>query len=176
MCGRSAVLLVWTCPHREETTIATTMSDLFRAHWGAVLGYLTRRTGDRLLAEELAQETFTRATAAFLGWRGGSALAWLFAIARNVAVDHHRRGRPLVALEESLLEPHASPETTVEVRDLLRRLAPTTRRLLELVYVDGFTHAEVAAMTGRSPGAVRTAVWRARDALRALAEEDDRDR
>lgn len=151
------------------------MTDLFRAHWGAVLGYLLRRTGDRTLAEELAQETFVRATSAFLGWRGGSPLAWLFAIARNVLADHHRRGRPLVALEESLLPPEASPETAVEVRDLLSHLPAASRRLLELTYRDGFTHAEIAAMTGQSAGAVRTAVWRAREALRALVAKETTD-
>ncbi|MBB5868254.1 RNA polymerase sigma-70 factor (ECF subfamily) [Allocatelliglobosispora scoriae] len=151
------------------------MTDLFRAHWSAVFGYVLRRTGDRVLAEELAQETFARATASFLGWRGGSPLAWLFAIARNVVTDHHRRGRPMVELEESLLPPDAFPDVEVETRDLLSRLPEQSRRLLELVYLDGFTHAEVAAMTGRSPAAVRTAVWRARDTLRALALEEKND-
>lgn len=149
------------------------MTELFRAHWGTVLGYLTRRTGNRVLAEELAQETFVRATSAFLGWRGGSALAWLLAIARNVLVDHHRRGRPMLPLDESLLATEGTGKDAVEVRDLLSRLPATSRRLLELVYLDGFTHAEVAAMTGRSPAAIRTAVWRARDALRALALADN---
>jgi RNA polymerase sigma-70 factor (ECF subfamily) len=148
------------------------MTDLFRAHWGAVFGYLLRRTADRALAEELAQETFVRATSAFLGWRGESPLAWLLSIARNTLMDHYRRGRPVVALEESLLAPEAFPDDEVEVRDLLSRLPPQSRRLLELVYLDGFSHAEVAAMTGQSPGAVRTAVWRARDALRALTKEE----
>ncbi|GAA2354330.1 RNA polymerase sigma factor [Catellatospora methionotrophica] len=147
------------------------MADLFRAHWGAVYGYVSRRTGDRALAEELSQETFARAAAAFLGWRGESTLPWLLAIARNVVVDHHRRGRPLVAIEESLLPPIEFPDTAIEVRDLLRRLPETGRRLLELVYLDGFSHAEVAAMTGQSPAAVRTAVWRARDTLRELARQ-----
>jgi RNA polymerase sigma-70 factor (ECF subfamily) len=160
---------------RRWFPIATTMTDLFRTHWPAVFGYLYRRTGDPALAEELAQETFTRATAAFLGWRGGSPLAWLFAIARNVTVDHHRRGRHLVPLEESLLAPQAFPDTAVEARDLLSRLPEPARRLLELVYLDGFTHAEVAEMTGRSPAAVRTAVWRARDALRAIAPPERAD-
>jgi len=151
------------------------MTDLFRTHWPAVYGYLYRRTGDRSLAEELAQETFTRATAAFLGWRGGSPLAWLYAIARNVTIDHHRRGRRLVPLEESLLPAQAFPETTVEVRDLLGRLPQPERRLLELVYLDGFTHAEVAEMTGRTPAAIRTAVWRARDTLRAAISQEPSD-
>jgi RNA polymerase sigma-70 factor (ECF subfamily) len=155
-----------------ELTIAT-MTELFRAHWHTVLGYLARRTGDRALAEELAQETFTRATAAFLGWRGGSPLAWLLAIARNVLIDHHRRGRRLVPLEESLLPSQAFPDTSVEVRDLLSRLPPNSRRLLELVYLDGFSQVEIAAMTNKTPIAVRTAVWRAREALRALAAEEE---
>jgi RNA polymerase sigma factor (sigma-70 family) len=148
------------------------MTELFRANWGPVFGYLVRHTGDPGLAEELAQETFTRATAAFLGWRGGPPLAWLLAIARNVLVDHHRRGRRLVPLQEQLLEPDAFPDAAIEVRDLLARLPVASRRLLELVYLDGFTHAEIAAMTGRTPAAVPTAVWHARDALRALTTQE----
>jgi RNA polymerase sigma-70 factor (ECF subfamily) len=148
------------------------MTELFRAHWHTVVGYLARRTGDRVLAEELAQETFTRATAAFLGWRGGSPAAWLLAIARNVLTDHHRRGRRLVPLEESLLPSQAFPDAGIEARDLLSRLPQSSRRLLELFYLDGFSHAEIAAMTGRTPAAIRTALYRARDALRALATEE----
>jgi DNA-directed RNA polymerase specialized sigma24 family protein len=152
--------------------MASTMTELFRAHWSTVLGYLARRTGDRVLAEELAQETFTRATAAFLGWRGGPPAAWLLAIARNVLIDHHRRGRRLVPLEDSFVPAQGFPDTGVEVRDLLSRLPPNSRRLLELVYLDGFTQAEVAVMINKSPVAVRTAVWRAREALRILATEE----
>ena len=151
------------------------MTDLFRAHWGAVFGYLLRRTGDRALAEDPAQETFARATAAFLGWRGGSPLAWLFAVARSVVADHHRRGRPLVPLDDSLLAPAAFPDMEIEVRDLLSRLPAASRTLLELAYLDGFTHAEIAAMTGQSAAAVRTAVWRARETLRTLATKEKTD-
>jgi RNA polymerase sigma factor (sigma-70 family) len=156
--------------HPAREPAITTMTELFRAHWSTVLGYLLRRTGDRHLAEELAQETFVRATSAFLGWRGGPAAGWLLAIARNVLVDHHRRGRRLAPLEESLLPSQSFPDTDVEIRDLLSRLPPNTRRLLTLAYLDGFTHAEIGVITGQSPAAVRSAVWRARDAARALAK------
>ena len=104
------------------------MTELFRAHWPTVFGYLCRRTGDPVLAEELAQETFVKATAAFLGWRGGPAAAWLLAIARNVLTDHHRRGRKIVPLEEALLPAQAFPDAGVEVRapigDALERGRP----------------------------------------------------
>ncbi|MEV8505850.1 sigma-70 family RNA polymerase sigma factor [Actinoplanes sp. NPDC051475] len=155
--------------------MASTMTQLFRTYWPTVVGYLTRRTGDRSLAEELAQETFARATAAFLGWQGGSPVGWLLAIARNVLTDHYRKTRRLVPIEDSLLPAEEFQDAGVEVRDLLSRLPPNSRRLLELVYLDGFSQAEVAAMTGRSPVAVRTAVYRARESLRALLVSEERD-
>lgn len=90
------------------------MTDLFREHWSVVYGYLYRRTGDRALAEDLAQETFAKATAAFLGWRGGPPAAWLLAIARNTLTDHHRRGRPLLPLplQDELLPGQTFPTSS----------------------------------------------------------------
>ena len=143
------------------------MEELFRAHWRLVVGYLARRTGSTTLAEELAQETFYRATRAFLGWRGGSPAAWLLAIARNVLIDHTRRRRlDLVPLTDNLLEhPDSHDLPSEEIGAVLASLPARQRRLLELVYVDGYTHAEVGAMVGTSPGAIKTAVWRARQAF-----------
>ena len=144
------------------------MEDLFRAHWPLVFGYLARRTGSGDLAEELAQETFFRATRAFLGWRGGSSAAWLLAIARNVLIDEGRRGQRLVPLPETLSAPETATETTLTVSEALSSLPDEQRRLLVLVYVDGYTHAEIAAITRSTPGAVKTAAWRARQAFREV--------
>jgi RNA polymerase sigma factor (sigma-70 family) len=123
------------------------------------------------VAEELAQETFYRATRAFLGWRGGSPVAWLLSIARHVLIDDVRRGRRLVPLPESLVDPSALPGEHLPVEDALARLTEPQRRLLELVYLDGYTLAETAALTGTTEGAVKTALWRARAAFRRVYEE-----
>jgi DNA-directed RNA polymerase specialized sigma24 family protein len=149
------------------------LEDLFRAHWSLVNGYLARRTGDAVLAEELAQETFYRATRAFLGWRGGSAVAWLLAIARHVLIDEVRRGRRLVPLPDSLVA-GVEPGGGEGVTRMLASLPKTQRQLLELIYVYGYSHAEAAAILGTSEGAVKTAVWRARSAFRRayLAEHE----
>lgn len=53
----------------------------------------------------------------------------------------------------------------VAVRDALARLPERQRRLLALVYLDGFSLAETAAMTGQSVSAIKTALWRARAAF-----------
>ncbi|MEU6785439.1 sigma factor [Nonomuraea angiospora] len=46
---------------------------MYREHWPLVCGFLLRRTRDPHLAEDLAQETFIKATRALLGWRGENA-------------------------------------------------------------------------------------------------------
>jgi RNA polymerase sigma-70 factor (ECF subfamily) len=152
--------------------MAPELEDLFRAHWPLVFGYLRRRTGDPSAAEELAQETFYRATRAFLGWRGGSPVAWLLSIARHVLVDEVRRGRRLAPLPETLVDPTAPPDEQVAVADALNRLPEPQRRLLALVYVDGYSLAEVAALNGTTEGAAKTALWRARAAFRRVYGED----
>ncbi|MER6943317.1 RNA polymerase sigma factor [Nonomuraea sp. NPDC000554] len=142
------------------------IEELYREHWPLVCGFLLRRTRDPHLAEDLAQETFVKATRALLGWRGENPAAWLLAIARNVLVDHVRRRR----LELALPDPDelGVPPLHVEalaVRDALDRLPEQHRRLLTLVYFDGFSLVEVAAMTGRKHATIKTAVWRARAAF-----------
>jgi RNA polymerase sigma-70 factor (ECF subfamily) len=111
-----------------------------------------------------------------LGWRGGNPASWLFAIARNLLIDEARRGR-VAALAETadLVDVENAAIARTEIEETLLQLPESQRRLIRLVYIDGFTHGEVAAMTGSSAGAVKTAIWRARDAFKAawLEATDD---
>ncbi|WP_342774854.1 RNA polymerase sigma factor [Nonomuraea longispora] len=138
------------------------IEELYREHWPLVCGFLLRSH----LAEDLAQETFVKATRALLGWRGENPAAWLLAIARNVLVDHIRRRRIEVALPDpGELGVPALHVVSLDVRDTLDRLPERHRRLLTLVYLEGFSLVEVAAMTGRNHASIKTAVWRARNAF-----------
>ncbi|WP_084259230.1 RNA polymerase sigma factor [Microtetraspora malaysiensis] len=142
------------------------IEQFYREHWPLVCGYLMRQTRDPHLAEDLAQETFVKATRAMLGWRGNSPAAWLLAIARNVLLDHVRRSR--ISLPLPSPDALGVPELTsdaIAVRDVLDRMPERQRQLLTLVYFDGFSLAEVAAMTGRSVSSIKTALWRARAAF-----------
>ncbi|HEU4354796.1 MAG TPA: RNA polymerase sigma factor [Actinomycetota bacterium] len=149
------------------------MEELFRAHYPLVFTYLLRRTHDRALSEDLAQETFLRATRAFLGWRGGRPQAWLLTIAANALIDHARKRRLTLPLLEELV-PSVQPEGSTfprEIIDILVDLPQPQGRLLALAYGYGFTHAEIAEMLGTSTGAVKTALWRARESFRTAYEE-----
>jgi RNA polymerase sigma-70 factor (ECF subfamily) len=139
---------------------------------------------DRAAAEEVTQTVFLRALAALPARRDESAFRpWLFAIAHNAIVDARRAKRPLVSLDATreLADPAASPEEAAlaaaerrEISALLARLPAEERSVVEL-RLAGLRDKEIAAVVGRSPGAVRTAQYRAVRRLRVLLAEQQRE-
>jgi RNA polymerase sigma-70 factor (ECF subfamily) len=66
--------------------------ELVRRHRTPVYSFLLRLTGDRGRAEDLSQETFLRVVRAAGDWQPKATFrTWLFAVARNQAVDEARR-------------------------------------------------------------------------------------
>jgi RNA polymerase sigma-70 factor, ECF subfamily len=169
--------------HRECGTAASrapaeTVEQLFRACEGRLGRFLAQMVGNRTLAEDLLQDSFYEA------FRCRDQLgeienpeAWLFGIARNRALATLRRRRRLRgALERLVQRPEPSERDDLELlalRDLLdRTLDPEDRILLILRHLHGFDATELAAMTGRTPEAVRQRLARARTRLvRAAGRE-----
>ncbi|MFQ5521813.1 MAG: RNA polymerase sigma factor [Candidatus Methylomirabilia bacterium] len=152
---------------------------LYDRHHRAVFHFFLRFLGDRHTAEDLLQETFLRMFAHRGEYRARAAFkAWLFTIARNLALDHLRRQRGSPAREgvlETVVDPKPSPLEHAEVRELDERLQalvlilPTTEReVLLLSRFAGLSHEEVAEVTGASLGAVRVALHRALRRIREL--------
>jgi RNA polymerase sigma-70 factor (ECF subfamily) len=151
---------------------------LFRAHAAELGRYLVAMVRDRSLAEDLLQDTFHDAL------RGRDRLdgvdnerAWLYGIARHRALRALRRGRrlqrALVRLAGSREAAQERDEALVALLDLLEReLSPELRALVLLRHVHGFQAAELAAMTGLSPAAVRQRLARGRARLVAAASTE----
>lgn len=96
---------------------------------------------------------------------------WLSAIARYKAVDLLRRGksRRTRVLDEERDEAPAravDPDATLDLERLLATLPVRARRAVELVKVQGFTHAEVATQMGVGESALKVMVHRALKRLR----------
>lgn len=65
---------------------------LYQNHFPAIYRYLWARVGDRTTAEDLASEVFLAAIRSIERYRSERPfLAWLFGIARNIALDHAHR-------------------------------------------------------------------------------------
>ena len=145
---------------------------LFRDYHESLVRMLTRRTGDRGRAEELAQETFARAVAA----PPTNPRPWLFAVALNLLREEGRnaatRERRLVLVkDEDHVAAYEQPdeafereETRLRVRAALAQLSERDRDVL-LLQAEGFDYDEIAQATGLSRGAIGTTLARARKRL-----------
>jgi RNA polymerase sigma-70 factor (ECF subfamily) len=148
-----------------------------------LIGYCLLRTGDRALAEDLAQESLA---ALVRHWRRrgppDSPAAFVFAIARRRTFRALLRRRLFLPLDV-LRDGHAgagNPETELleraersRVARAMSRLAPKDREVLLLCTVGELTLQEAAAMLGISLSAAKMRALRARGRLRDALEKDD---
>lgn len=155
---------------------------LYGRYRSVVFSFLARLAGDARAGEDLLQETFLRVYRFRVRYRGsGQFRAWLFTIARNVALEHlRRRGGAWEDSSEAIEDAVASQRTEhrAEAGELLARLEraldalPSAQREIVLLSrVAGMDAPDIAAVVGSSPGAVRVALHRAlRRLSRAIAE------
>jgi RNA polymerase sigma-70 factor (ECF subfamily) len=143
---------------------------LFVTYQHPLLNYLYRLVGDSARAEELCQETFTRAYRARRSLEQvQNARAWLYRIATNAARDHLRRRRLLAWLplfdEDPALsveDPEADASENQAVRSALLKLGPDLRVPLVLYTCQELSTQEIAAILGVSRDAIKQRLVRAR--------------
>jgi RNA polymerase sigma-70 factor (ECF subfamily) len=150
-----------------------TIEAFYRDHAQDVLAYLVWLGRDPQRAEDLMQDTFVRATRALGGYRGGSPRSWLFAIARSTYLDDVRRRRtlPTVEIEEGRLDPDVTEIDAV--RSVLATLSEAQRSALLLRDLIGLPYEEVAETLGKTVGATKVLIHRARAGFRARYEESE---
>src|SRR6266508_4813322 len=126
-----------------EIAVIPPFERFYAEHRDEVFGLLVRRLG-RQRAEDAFQETFLRALRAYPALRNGDYLrAWVLTIARNVAVDTHRRDRPPVELEEPVELPRRP--AYAEVAHITDGLPPTERAAVVLRYAYDLPYPAIAA-------------------------------
>jgi len=163
--------------HAETLPIETFMdSDAFAAFYGRsarpLWAYLARVSSDPALADDLMQESFVRflcASRAELSLAEGEVAArrYLFRIATNLLRDHWRR--PVSASIEDLPEEvfaaadrSALADSQAIVGRALAQMKPRERQLLWLAHAEGYSHREIAQITGLGGASIRLLLFRAR--------------
>ena len=150
-----------------ETVVRAYANDVFR--------YLYWLSRDRNVAEDLSQETFARAWAAWEDQRDEKALkAWLFTIARNEHARLYERKRldvdPEAELDEIVSRTATDPALGLDVRRAFALLPEGYREPLLLQVLGGFSSAEIAASMGSTEEAINMRLSRARRSLREMLE------
>jgi RNA polymerase sigma-70 factor, ECF subfamily len=155
----------------KSTVRGGTVDDVFAALGPAVHGYL--RAGGAEDSEDVLSEVFVRVARGLGRFRGGDddLRRWVFTIAHNCLMDEHRRR----SRQRLFVREHADREPTTPapnepfdatLHDALLQLTPDQREVVTLRFVADLAIEEVARMTGRPTGAVKSLQHRA---LRVLA-------
>ena len=163
-----------------ERLDAAAFGILYQTHRLAVFRYLRARTQTEDEALDLAAVTFERAFASLHRFRrrDGGVQAWLFRIARNTAIDAHRRRRETVGLAGAdaqlgriAVEADRIHSEGADVLDLVARLPQVQAETLLLRYAGGLTAREIGAVIGKREGAVQKQIERGLAALREAFDD-----
>ena len=121
----------------------------------------------RIEVDDLVQDIFLHAFRKLHTLRDGAAFGpWIAMIARNRAVDFHRRSRATVELTDDIGGTDKQESRAAEILELIRSLPEAYRETLVLRLVEGMTGPEIAARTGLTAASVRVNLHRGMKLLR----------
>lgn len=145
-----------------------------RRYRDRLVRFLSRQTGDWDRAEELAQQTLVKAFGSIGSLKCGVKLAaWLYRIAMHLLIDETRRTRPILLGDIEPLTQRPGPVETALEKERHENIWLTAQKnlgrdeyaVLWLHYIEGLSDRESAEVLGKSHGAVRVLLHRARRAL-----------
>jgi len=171
--------------HITMTSAATldrqALADIYERYNADLFRYARRLLDDSDLAEDCVAETFSRfLQSAQRGSQPDNIRAYLYRAAHNWVIDQHRRKpRPDLSLEESQrADPEGNPAHQVakemehqRMMAALMRLPADQRQVIELRFIEDWSHNDVAAALGKTIEATRTLQHRAVTALRQMLSE-----
>jgi RNA polymerase sigma-70 factor (ECF subfamily) len=153
--------------------------ELYRAEVGAITALARRMAGDPAEARELVQDIFVRAWEQLGSFKGQSAFStWLHRLGVNVILNRfrasHRHAAHWIPDGNETIERSPALDAGIDARlDLeaaLARLPAGARAVFVLHDIHGYSHDEIAAMTGTAAGTARAQLWRARRHLMRLLD------
>ncbi len=139
---------------------------LYSLYAPLVHGILLARV-PRTEVDDLVQDIFLHAFKKLHTLRDSAAFGpWIAMIARNRAVDFHRRSRATVEITDELRGSDKQQSKAAEILELIRNLPDAYRETLVLRLVEGMTGPEIAERTGLTAASVRVNLHRGMKLLR----------
>ena len=167
-------------PHMDDEAFAAFYERSARSLWA----YLARTSGDSALAEDIMQESYVRFLCiahppSYLADGEVACRRYLFRIATNLLRDHWRRPR-LASIDEipwrALSQTQTSMRPSILVLILgpaLASMRPRDRQILWLAYAEGYSHREIAEITGLGATSIRLLLFRARRKIARLLQNQE---
>jgi RNA polymerase sigma-70 factor, ECF subfamily len=160
---------------RAQAGDQTAFRDLYHQLAGRVYALCLRLTGDASAAEERTQDVFVRAWDKLRSFRGESLFSsWLHRLAVNVVMNERRT----TIRREQRVTPMATPEVlergkgeptvglSIDLERAIAALPEGAREVFVLYDIEGYSHGEIAELTGIAEGTSKAQLFRARQLLR----------
>ncbi|MDE0797252.1 MAG: sigma-70 family RNA polymerase sigma factor [Alphaproteobacteria bacterium] len=154
-------------------------------HLSSVVSFAWYRLGDRVEAEDIAQETLLRSAKTVMTWEpdGAKVRTWLYRLAGNLVIDRQRARKPELPIEDaeetSIIDIQPHIDGKVDARRVVHKeliaLPKRQQVVLILVYYQGYTVKEAAVMLTVSEHAAESLLARARKSMRAALEPNRED-
>jgi RNA polymerase sigma-70 factor (ECF subfamily) len=161
-------------------------SKLYKKFRGPVFNYLFERLGDQIVAEEITQEVFLKAYRFRRSFNPQFRFsAWIKAIARNTLADWVRKNKKIEISNEDSDESAAhfsgnNPETTLieqvdrtRIRQAINTLTELQKKVIFMRMIQHLSYREISKFLNIKRGAVKSLVYRAKNALRKKLAEPD---
>jgi RNA polymerase sigma-70 factor (ECF subfamily) len=156
--------------------------DLYRDYVDRIYAFLRSQLGSMTDAEDVTSKVFMKAYEAYERYepRHETPAAWLFQIARNAALDHHRRTGRRERAERALAreplvttDPASMAQDRIVYREVLEAVTRLPERHREVIGLrhSGLAFAEVGRLLGCSEDAAKMLYHRALRSLRAAMPE-----
>ena len=154
---------------------------LYERYLAPIYRYCYFRVGSPLEAEDLTEATFLKAWESLPRSDVQSFRAWLYRIAHNLVVDHHRSRRPDAPVERIGVgaDTQPLPESAVQAREDSQRLVtaisaldPIHQQVIVCRFVNQLSHGETSQVLGLNENHVRILQFRALKKLAALLRKD----
>lgn len=146
---------------------------LYQRYHHRLVRFLWRVTNERELIVEIVNDTFFAVWKSASKFRGDSAVStWILGIAYKKGLNQIRSNKRLLEddlsatvfeLDKEILEERSNSQ-------LLQRLSPQHRTVMELIYHFGYSYKEIASIMDCSENTVKTRMFYGRKQLRKLME------
>ena len=155
-----------TLVHQAKAGDDHAFARLYDGYVERVYRFIYFRISDDTVTEDLVSQVFLKAWQNLDRYKIGNApfIAWLYAIARNLVIDHYRSKKDLVPLEEAMSLPSdmQSPDDEVQLqfdleamRDALQFLGADQQQVLILKYIAGLPNPDIAKIMNKQEGTIR---------------------
>lgn len=158
------------------------VEEIYRRYYRDVYLYAYSLCKNHHAAQELCSDAFFKALSS-CDERTESIRYWLLRVCKNCYIDRWRKAQkhstvPVEQLslsgdEEDPLDHILQQEEHRRLYKAILQLPEQSREAVQLFYFHGFSTQQIAQMTGRSPGAVRTLLYRARTQLKELMKGEE---